>query len=92
MFRRPKLVPRLPARERLALLACGLGLGLLVAWLQERLQLDPRVVRFVLLAAMGVLFLWGVLILGAYVKELRREEDEWAGRGGGGDRVDVGPE
>jgi CHASE2 domain-containing sensor protein len=90
MFRRPKFVPKLPAREWLALLTCGVCLGLLLAWLQSRFRLDPRVVRLALLAAAGVLFLWCVLILVAYVKELRREEEEWAGRVG--DREDADPE
>jgi phage shock protein PspC (stress-responsive transcriptional regulator) len=83
MFRRPKFIRSLPAREWLAMLAGGVCLGLLAAWLERKFQLDPRVVRLVLSFAAVVLFVWCVLILVAYVKELRREEEEWAGRGGG---------
>jgi phage shock protein PspC (stress-responsive transcriptional regulator) len=78
MFRRPKFIHALPAREWLAILLGGVCLGLLLAWLQKTFQLDPRVVRLVLLAVAGVLFFGYVLLLVAYVKELRREEDEWA--------------
>jgi CHASE1-domain containing sensor protein len=80
MFRRPTFIPGLPAREWLAILLGGALLGLLLAWLEKSFQLNPRVVRFVLLAGAGLLSLWCVLLLAAYVKELRREEEEWAGR------------
>jgi uncharacterized membrane protein YidH (DUF202 family) len=80
MFRRHKFTPAVPVREWLALVAGGVCLGLLLAWLQKRFQLDPRVVRIVLLSVGGLLLLWGVLLTVAYAKELRREEDEWAGR------------
>ena len=80
MFRRHKFTPAGPVREWLALVAGGVCLGLLLAWLQKTFQLDPRVVRLVLLVAGGVLLFACVLLMVAYVKELRREEDEWAGR------------
>ena len=79
MFRRPKFIPMLPAREWLAMLVGGVCLGLLLAWLQKRFQLNPRVVRLVLLIVGGVLLFVCVLLTVAYVKELRREEEEWAG-------------
>ena len=79
MLRRPKFIPAIPAREWFATLLGGACLGLLLAWLQKRFQLDPRVVRLMLLAVSGLLLLWCVLLMAAYVKELRREEDEWAG-------------
>lgn len=58
----------------------GVCLGLLVAWLEAKFQLDPRVVKLVLLVGAVILSLGCVLLMAAYVKELRREEDEWAGR------------
>ncbi len=79
-FRRPKFIPALPAREWLAMLAGGVCLGLLLAWLQKRFQLNPRVVRLVVSVVAGVLFFVCVLLMVAYAKELRREEEEWAGR------------
>ncbi|HEV2880333.1 MAG TPA: hypothetical protein VGX24_03415 [Pyrinomonadaceae bacterium] len=80
MFRRPKFIPALPAREWLALVVGGVCLGLLLAWLQKIFRLDPRVVRIVLLVVAVILLLSCVLLLVAYVKELQRDEDEWAGR------------
>jgi phage shock protein PspC (stress-responsive transcriptional regulator) len=81
MFRRSRFMPALPACEWLAILLGGVSLGLLLAWLQKRFQLDPRTVRLVLLISAGVLFLRCVLLLVAYVKELRREEEDWAAGG-----------
>lgn len=83
MFPRPKFFRtrrrrRRRARERFAVLGAGVGLGLLLAWLQESLGLDARVVRLVLLVSAAVLLFLSVLLLVAYVKELRRAEDEWA--------------
>ncbi len=80
MSHRRKFIPALHAREWLAILVSGLCLGLLLAWLRESLGLDPRVVRLALLVSGAVLLFLCVLLLVAYVKELRREEDEWAGR------------
>ena len=68
----------MPVREWLAVVACGVCLGLLLAWLQKRFQLDPRLVRACLLLVAAGLLVRGVLLLIAYVKELRREEEEWA--------------
>ncbi|HZG53273.1 MAG TPA: hypothetical protein VEZ40_14175 [Pyrinomonadaceae bacterium] len=79
MFRRLKFSQTIPAGEWLMLLLGGVALGLLLAWLQKRFQLDPRVVRVALLAATGILLCRLVFIPVAYVKELRREEEEWAG-------------
>ncbi|MDQ1522448.1 MAG: hypothetical protein QOE47_372 [Pyrinomonadaceae bacterium] len=90
MSRRLKFKPALPAREWLALICGGVCLGLLLAWLQKRFQLDPRVVRLVLLVGSGVALIVCVLILIAYVKELRREEEEWAG--GADEDEDADPE
>ncbi len=81
MFRRPKFLSALTSREWLAILGGGVCLGLLLAWLQERLGLEPRIVRLALLLVTAVLLFLCVLLLVAYVKELRRAEDEWAGRG-----------
>ena len=80
MFRRPKFIPTLPAREWFAILFGGVCLGLLLAWLQAKFQFNPRVVRIVLLVGAAILLLGCVLLMAAYAKELRREEDEWAGR------------
>ncbi len=82
MFRRPKFIPQRPAREWLALLFGGACLGLLLAWLQKSFGLDPRVARLVLLVVAVVLLFLSALLLIAYVRELRREEEEWAGRDG----------
>ena len=68
----------MPVREWLVVVACGVCLGLLLAWLQKRFQLDPRLVRACLLFVAAGLLVRGVLLLIAYVKELRREEEEWA--------------
>ena len=80
MFRRLRFIRRLAAGEWIAILLAGVSLGLLLAWVRKRFQIDPRVFDMVLMMAAGVLLSWCVLLLVAYVKELRREEDEWAGR------------
>ena len=80
MFRRPLFIPRLSAREWLAILFGGVCFGLLLAWLQAKFQFNPRTVRIVLMVGSAILLLGCVLLMAAYVKELRREEDEWAGR------------
>ena len=68
----------MPAREWLLVVSCGVCLGLSLAWLQKKFQLNPRLVQACLLVVAAVLLVWGVLLLIAYVKELRREEEEWA--------------
>jgi high-affinity Fe2+/Pb2+ permease len=75
---RPKFIPRLPAREWLAILLGGACLGLLLAWLQKKFCLNAQVVQAFLLVTAGLLLLWCVLLMIVYVKELRRAEDEWA--------------
>jgi hypothetical protein len=80
IFRRLRFIRAITAREWLALFLCGAGLGLSVAWLQRTFQLEPRVVRLVLLVLAVVLLLLFAFLLVAYVRELRRAEDEWAGR------------
>ena len=80
MFRLPNFIRWLTEHEWVAILLGAVSLGLLLAWLQKHFQLNPRVVRFVLLAGAGLLLLWFVLLMVAYAKELRREEEEWAGR------------
>jgi len=76
------------AREWIALVLSGVCLGLLVAWLEAKFQLDPRAVKIVLLVGAAILSLGCVLLMAAYVKELRREEDEWAGRSGDDEDAD----
>ncbi|HEV2800024.1 MAG TPA: hypothetical protein VGW12_05995 [Pyrinomonadaceae bacterium] len=80
MFRLPKFVHAVAAREWLALVVCGACLGLLLVWLQKSLGIEPHVIRIVLLVVAMVLLFLSALLLIAYVRELRREEDEWAGR------------
>ncbi|HEX8129959.1 MAG TPA: hypothetical protein VF527_12725 [Pyrinomonadaceae bacterium] len=82
MFRRPEFIPAQRAREWVAILLGGALLGLLMVWLQKSLQLNPRIVRNVLLAVAAISLCRFVSILIACVKELRRAEEEWAGRDG----------
>ena len=77
---RLKFPSHLRARDWLLILSGGVCLGLLLAWLQKRLQLNPRTVQTFLLVGSGILLAVCVPLLVAYVKELRREEEEWAGR------------
>lgn len=62
------------------MLLAGAALGLLLAWVRKKFQIAPHVFELVLVIAAGVFLFWFVLLMVAYVKELRREEDEWAGR------------
>ena len=78
MTRRRSFLSLMPVREWLLVVSGGVCLGLLLAWLQKRFQLSPRLVRACLLAVALCLLIWGVLLLIAYVKELRRAEEEWA--------------
>jgi hypothetical protein len=78
MSRRRSFLSLIDVREWLLLAACGVCLGLLLAWLQKRFQLNPRLVRACLLLVGSGLLVWGVIVMIAYVKELRREEEEWA--------------